>query len=104
MIDETETTAQLVFAHENFAAANPRADLETRFRKGMSGNPNGRRRGGHNKSTLLARSILEAATGAITDKTVAVALEGHPLALRLCMGRVFPRPRDAPIDIGPPAI
>src|SRR6185436_6631243 len=73
------------------------------FAKGISGNPGGRRLGSRNKATVLARSILEQATGAITDKTVAAALEGHPLALKLCMDRILPRPRDAMIEMDLPA-
>ena len=64
------------------------------FSKGASGNPLGRPLGSHNKSTLLARSKFVEMSGAIADKAIEVALAGHPLALKLCLERILPRPRD----------
>ena len=74
------------------------------FRKGQSGNPAGRPRGIADKRVEL-RKLLEPHAEKLVSKVVALGLQGNVGALRLCLERLIPpiKPRDAPVDIGPPS-
>ena len=74
------------------------------FAKGASGNPYGRPLGARNKSTLLARALLDEGTRDITDRVIALALAGDPLALKLCFERILPRKRDVAITLDLPPV
>ncbi len=74
------------------------------FAKGASGNPHGRPFGARNTSTLLARSLLDEGTQDITDRVIALAREGDPLALKLCFERILPRKRDVAITLDLPPV
>ena len=63
-------------------------DANGRFRKGRSGNPNGRRAGVRNKATQAAEELLE----------------GEASALRLCLERIIPPRRARPVKLGVPAV
>jgi hypothetical protein len=63
---------------------------EGRFKPGQSGNPGGRPPGTRNKATETAELLLEGEAEALTRKAVEKALEGDPLALRLCLDRLIP--------------
>jgi hypothetical protein len=75
-----------------------------KFKPGKSGNPNGRPRGAKNKITIEAKTILEGNTEAITRKAVEMALDGDPAAMRLCMERIYPRPKELSIKTRLPDI
>jgi len=88
-----------------------RADTDTAprgrpFAKGASGNPYGRPLGARNKSTLLARALLDEGTRDITDRVIALARAGDPLALalKLCFERILPRKRDVAITLNLPPV
>jgi len=72
-----------------------------KFKKGRSGNPNGRPKGVQDKRVAL-RSLLEPHAPALVAKVVEKALQGDSTALRTCLDRLIPpmRARDAPISIG----
>ncbi len=61
-----------------------------RFKKGQSGNPNGRPLGCLNKRTQLA-ALLEPHAEALISKAVELALGGDTNALRLCIERLLPK-------------
>ena len=73
------------------------------FKQGHSGNPEGRPKGLNDKRTAL-RALLEPHAGALVRKAIALAKEGEPTALRLCLERLIPtiRPIDRPIEIAFP--
>jgi hypothetical protein len=52
---------------------------------------------------VLAQSLLDEDTEAIVRKAVALAREGDPVALRLCIERIMPR-RERSLSIDMPAI
>ena len=54
----------------------------------------GRPKGSRNKATLAIESLLQGQAEALTQTAVSKALEGDSLALRLCMERIAPAPRD----------
>ena len=64
------------------------------FTAGNSGRPKGSR----NKATLTIESLLQGQAEALTQTAVTQALEGDSVALRLCMERVAPAPKDQPVS------
>jgi Family of unknown function (DUF5681) len=74
------------------------------FEKGRSGNPAGRRRGSRNRATLAAAVLLEGESEALTRKAVELALDGDPVALRLCIERILPVCRERAVRLALPAI
>ena len=65
-----------------------------KFTTGNSGRP----RGSRNKATLAIESLLKGQAQALTQAAVKKALEGDGIALRLCMERIAPAPKDQPIS------
>jgi len=59
----------------------------------LAGN-NGRPKGSRNKATIAIESLLRGQAEALTQTVVTTALEGDTVALRLCMERVAPAPKD----------
>ena len=72
--------------------------------KGVSGNPAGRPAGGANKSTLIARALLDGETEALTRKIIEMALAGETACLKVCFERLVPVRRDAPVAIVLPKV
>ena len=63
------------------------------FSAGNSGRP----RGSRNKATLAIESLLEGQAEELTQIAIKKALEGDTVALRLCMDRIAPAPKDHPV-------
>ncbi|MEW6429582.1 MAG: DUF5681 domain-containing protein [Thermodesulfobacteriota bacterium] len=74
------------------------------FKKGESGNANGRPRGSRNKTTMAALALLEGEAEALTRKAVEAALGGDMQALRLCLERIAPPAKDRPISLKLPKL
>ena len=74
------------------------------FEKGPSGNPAGRRRGSRNRATLAAAVLIEGESEALTRKAVELALDGDPVALRLCIERILPVCRERAVRLALPPI
>ena len=68
------------------------------FAAGNTGRPKGSR----NKATLAIESLLQGQAEALTQTAVAKALEGDSIALRLCMERIAPTPKDPPVSFNLP--
>ena len=60
------------------------------------GNP-GKPKGARHKATQAALSLLDGEAEAITRQAVTQALEGDTTALRLCLERIAPPRKDAPV-------
>lgn len=65
------------------------------------GNP-GRPRGARHKATLAAMAMLDGEAEALTRKAVEMALGGDGAALRLCLERIAPPRKDAPVQFDIP--
>lgn len=65
------------------------------------GNP-GKPRGARHKATQAALALLDGEAGALTRKAVQMALAGDTTALRLCLERIAPLRRDAPVEFALP--
>jgi hypothetical protein len=73
------------------------------YRKGVSGNPTGRKEGTRTRAALAAQALLDGEVESLSRKTIEMALAGDTVALKLCLERVLPvRRRNAtPIDVAP---
>lgn len=69
-------------------------DARGKFRPGNPGRPAGSR----HKSTRAIEELLEGEAEGLTRKAVELALEGDTTALRLCLERIAPPRRDAPVS------
>ena len=58
----------------------------------------GRPKGARNKKTVGIESLLEEQAEALTQTAISKALEGDGLALRLCMERIAPAPKDKSVS------
>ena len=75
-----------------------------KFQKGQSGNPAGRPKGARHKTTLAIEALLEGEHEALTRAAIDKALEGDVTAMRLCLDRIAPARKDAPITFELPKI
>jgi hypothetical protein len=75
-----------------------------KFKTGQSGNLRGRPKGALNKATRAAQELLNSEAQTITRKAVDLAIEGNPVALRLCLERILPPRKDRPVSIGLPKV
>ena len=71
-----------------------------KFLAGNSGRPLGSR----NKATLAIEGLLQGQAEALTQTALTKALEGDSVALRLCMDRIAPPPKDAAVTFSMPTM
>ena len=74
------------------------------FKKGQSGNPNGRPKGSRNRATLLAIAAIEGELDAIVRVVIDAAKAGDMVAARLVVDKLIPPSREVPIAIELPSI
>jgi len=65
------------------------------------GNP-GKPRGTRHKATRAALALLDGEAEALTRQAVTMALDGDATALRLCLERIAPPRKDAPVQFNLP--
>ncbi len=75
-----------------------------RFQKGQSGNPKGKPKGARNRTTMIAQDLLGGEVEALVRKVVNLALDGDLTCLRICLERLVPPKKDAPIEMDIPEI
>ena len=68
------------------------------FAKGNVGKPKGTR----HKATMAALALLDGEAEALSRKAITLALEGDTTALRLCLERIAPPRKDAPVTFDLP--
>ena len=69
-------------------------DTAGRFAAGNAGRPAGSR----NRTTVAVLELLEGQAEALSHKAVEMALAGDTVALRLCLERLAPPRKDAPVQ------
>ena len=74
------------------------------FKPGQSGNPTGRKPGTLNKSTMVAQTLLDGESEALTRKAVELALEGNVAALKLCIERLVPPRKERAVTVDLPEV
>ncbi|WP_299986643.1 DUF5681 domain-containing protein [uncultured Ruegeria sp.] len=67
------------------------------------GNP-GKRKGTRNRATQAVEKMLQGQVEELTQSAISKALEGDTTALRLCLERVAPARKDAPVNFDLPPI
>ena len=67
------------------------------------GNP-GRPKGARHRVTRAAEELLDGEAEALTRKAIELALNGDPMALRLCLERILPPRKERPVDIVLPSL
>ncbi len=72
----------------------------TRFKPGNPGRPLGAR----HRVTMAVEALLEGQHEALTQAAIDKALQGDGVALRLCLDRIAPPRKDAPISISLPPV
>ena len=72
-------------------------DNRGRFRRGHSGNRQGKPAGTRHKATLAAEAMLDDQAEVLTQRAIELALAGDLVALRLCLDRILPPRRDRPL-------
>lgn len=77
---------------------------KTAWKKGQSGNPKGCPTGSRHKATQAAQVLLDGEAEGLTRKCVELALEGDLTALRLCLERIVPPRKDAPVKVALPPL
>ena len=73
-------------------------NADGRFGAGNSG----KQRGTRHKATQAVLTLLEGEATALTRKAVEMALQGDTTALRLCLDRIAPPRKDAPVQFSLP--
>lgn len=76
----------------------------SRFKKGRSGNPQGKPKGARNKSTLAAEALLEGSLDKICKRVEEEALNGNMQAAKMILDRFIPVRKDRVIKIDLPMI
>lgn len=84
--------------------ANTGRKQSARFKPGTSGNPAGKAPGTRHRVTRAVEALLEGQHEALTQKAIDKALEGDGVALRLCLDRIAPPRKDAPVSFDLPPI
>lgn len=69
-------------------------DTDGRFSAGNTGRP----RGARNRTTMAVLELLEGEAEALSRKAVEMALQGDTTALRLCLERLAPPRKHAPVS------
>ena len=73
-----------------------------KFKKGESGNADGRPKGARNKSTILFDKLLDENAKALIEKAIELAKAGDRPSLRLCIDRIAPARKDRHIEFNLP--
>ncbi len=76
----------------------------TSFRRGVSGNPKGRPQGSRHHVSIAIETLLNGEAAALTRKAVELALGGDTVALKICLDRLAPVPRDRHVSFPMPDV
>lgn len=74
------------------------------FLPGHSGNPKGRTLGSRNRASLAVDALLQGEARKLTRQAIKLALGGDTTALKICLDRICPPPKDRPIAFALPAV
>ena len=83
-------------------SANTGKKQGSKWKKGQSGNPAGKKPGTRHRATQLAEILLDGQTEKLVNKCVEMAIDGDSAAMRICMDRLVPPRKSRPISINLP--
>lgn len=86
--------------HRNATVKTDKRNPDGTFAQGNAGKP----RGARHQTTKAIESLLQGQSEALTQKAVDMALAGDATALRLCLERLAPVRKDAPVNFDLPAM
>ena len=75
-----------------------------RWKKGESGNPQGRPVGSRNKASIAVENLFLDEQERLSRKCIKLAMRGNMQALKLCIERICPVRRDSPINVQLPRV
>ena len=75
-----------------------------RFRKGKSGNPQGKPKGARHKASMMAEMLFEEEIQAVCHQVINQAKEGNLQAAKIILDRLLPPKKDRPINFKLPII
>ena len=84
--------------------ANAGKKQGSKWKKGQSGNPAGKKPGTRHRATLAIEQLLDGEGEALTRKAIELAMDGDMSALKLCLDRICPPRKSRPINIDLPAV
>ena len=76
----------------------------SKWKKGVSGNPAGKKPGTRHRATRLAETLLDGEAVELVKKCVEMAIDGDSAAMRICMDRLVPPRKSRPINIDLPSV
>ena len=75
-----------------------------RFRKGKSGNPQGKPKGARHKASMMAEMLFEEEIETVCHQVINQAKEGNLQAAKIILDRLLPPKKDRPINFKLPII
>ncbi|WP_232493640.1 DUF5681 domain-containing protein [Novosphingobium kaempferiae] len=90
--------------HGNAGEKQEARHADGRFAPGTSGNPAGKKPGTRHRATRAIEEMLAGEHDKLTRKAIDMALAGDTTAMRLCLDRIAPPRKDAPITFDLPPI
>jgi hypothetical protein len=75
---------------------------QTRFQKGVSGNPRGKPHGTRNKATTMLLTLMVKGAKEITEAVITAAKKGDLIAARMVLDRLVPPAKERPVNIALP--
>ncbi|MBT4047227.1 MAG: hypothetical protein HOB34_06380 [Nitrospina sp.] len=85
-------------------SANTGKKQGTKWKKGQSGNPAGKKPGTRHRATLAIEQLLDGEGEALTRKAIELAKDGDLTAIKLCLERICPPRKSRLINISLPAV
>ena len=85
-------------------SANTGKKQGSKWKKGVSGNPAGKKPGTRHRATRLAETLLDGEAVELVKKCVEMAIDGDSAAMRICMDRLVPPRKSRPINIDLPDV
>ncbi len=73
--------------------------INGKFRKGFSGNPQGKPKGCKSHNTKLLKEILKGSQEKILNKMIDQAMQGNTSCQRELLSRAFPKPKQPDVDL-----
>jgi len=74
------------------------------FAPGNSANPAGKPKGCRHRTTLAVEALLQGEARKLTRQAITRALQGDTTALKLCLDRIAPVPKERPVTFDLPAV